>query len=50
MSTKDLDDFAEKRIRSFGAVPSFQRATMDSSSICSSINNEVSTGFQVKIK
>ena len=23
MSTKDLDDFAEKRIKSFGAVPSF---------------------------
>jgi len=29
MSTKDLDDFAEKRIKSFGAVPSL-RATMDS--------------------
>jgi len=28
MSTKDLDDFAEKRIKSFGAVPSL-RATMD---------------------
>ena len=24
MSTQDLDDFAEKRIKSFGAVPSFK--------------------------
>jgi len=40
MSTKDLDDFAEKRIRSFGAVPSFKGYHGFPSSICSSINNE----------
>ena len=41
MSTKDLDDFAEKRIRDFGAVPSFKGYHGFPSSICSSINNEV---------
>jgi methionyl aminopeptidase len=41
MSTKDLDDFAEKRIREMGAVPSFKGYHGFPSSICSSINNEV---------
>ena len=36
MSTKDLDDFAEKRIKSFGAVPSFKGYHGFPSSICSS--------------
>ena len=39
MSTKDLDDFAEKRIKSFRAVPSFKGYHGFPSSICSSINN-----------
>ena len=38
MSTKDLDDFAEKRIREMGAVPSFKGYHGFPSSICSSIN------------
>ena len=48
MSTKDLDDFAEKRIRSFGAVPSFKGYHGFPSSICSSINNEVVHGIPNK--
>ena len=50
MSTKDLDDFAEKRIKSFGAVPSFKGYHGFPSSICSSINNEVVHGIPNKNK
>mgnify|MGYP001181739920 FL=1 len=45
MSTKDLDDFAERRIREMGAVPSFKGYHGFPSSICSSINNEVVHGI-----
>jgi len=50
MRTKDLDDFAEKRIKSFGAVPSFKGYHGFPSSICSSINNEVVHGIPSKTK
>ena len=50
MSTKDLDDFAEKRIREMGAVPSFKGYHGFPSSICSSINNEVVHGIPNKSK
>ena len=48
MSTQDLDDFAEKRIREMGAVPSFKGYHGFPSSICSSINNEVVHGIPNK--
>ena len=50
MSTKDLDDFAEKRIREMGALPSFKGYHGFPSSICSSINNEVVHGIPNKNK
>ena len=50
MSTKDLDDFAEKRIREMGASPSFKGYHGLPSSICSSINNEVVHGIPNKNK
>ena len=50
MSTKDLDDYAEKRILSFGAVPSFKGYHGFPASICSSINNEVVHGIPSKNK
>tara|TARA_B100000287_G_scaffold402228_1_gene422966 strand:+ start:295 stop:1134 length:840 start_codon:yes stop_codon:yes gene_type:complete len=50
MSTKDLDDFAEKRIREMGAVPSFKGYHGFPCSICSSINNEVVHGIPNKNK
>ena len=50
MSTKELDDFAEKRIREMGAVPSFKGYHGFPSSICSSINNEVVHGIPNKNK
>tara|TARA_B100000945_G_scaffold305004_1_gene291056 strand:+ start:408 stop:1247 length:840 start_codon:yes stop_codon:yes gene_type:complete len=50
MSTKDLDDFSEKRIREMGAVPSFKGYHGFPSSICSSINNEVVHGIPHKNK
>ena len=50
MSTQDLDDFAEKRIREMGAVPSFKGYHGFPSSICSSINNEVVHGIPNKKK
>ena len=50
MSTKDLDDFAEKRIREMGAVPSFKGYHGFPGSICSSINNEVVHGIPNKNK
>ncbi|ABM71749.1 putative methionine aminopeptidase [Prochlorococcus marinus str. MIT 9515] len=48
MSTKDLDDFAEKRIREMGAAPSFKGYHGFPSSICASINNEVVHGIPNK--
>ena len=50
MSTKDLDIFAEKRIREMGAVPSFKGYHGFPASICSSINNEVVHGIPSKNK
>ena len=50
MSTKELDAFAEKRIREFGAVPSFKGYHGFPASICSSINNEVVHGIPNKNK
>ena len=50
MSTKDLDDYAEKRIREMGAVPSFKGYHGFPSSICSSVNNEVVHGIPNKNK
>ena len=50
MSTKDLDNYAEKRIREMGAVPSFKGYHGFPSSICSSINNEVVHGIPNKNK
>ena len=50
MTTKDLDVFAEKRIREMGAVPSFKGYHGFPSSICSSINNEVVHGIPNKNK
>ena len=50
MSTQDLDDFAEKRIREMGAFPSFKGYHGFPSSICSSINNEVVHGIPNKNK
>ena len=50
MTTKDLDDFAENRIREMGAVPSFKGYHGFPGSICSSINNEVVHGIPSKKK
>ena len=50
MSTKDLDVFAEKRIREMGATPSFKGYHGFPASICSSINNEVVHGIPDKNK
>ena len=50
MSTKDLDDFAEKRIRGMGALPSFKGYHNFPASICASINNEVVHGIPNKNK
>ncbi len=50
MSTKDLDTFAEKRIREMGATPSFKGYHGFPASICSSINNEVVHGIPSKNK
>ena len=50
MSTKDLDIFAEKRIREMGATPSFKGYHGFPASICSSINNEVVHGIPNKNK
>ena len=50
MSTLDLDDYAEKRIREHGAEPSFKGYHGFPGSICSSINNEVVHGIPSKKK
>tara|TARA_B100000945_G_scaffold84529_1_gene65477 strand:+ start:442 stop:1281 length:840 start_codon:yes stop_codon:yes gene_type:complete len=48
ISTQDLDNFAEKRIRKMGAQPSFKGYHGFPASICSSINNEVVHGIPNK--
>ena len=50
MTTLDLDDYAEKRIREHGAEPSFKGYHGFPGSICSSINNEVVHGIPSKKK
>ncbi len=50
MSTLDLDNYAEKRIREHGAKPSFKGYHGFPGSICSSINNEVVHGIPSKTK
>ncbi len=45
MTTGDLDEFAERRIREMGAIPSFKGYHGFPGSICSSINNEVVHGI-----
>ncbi len=45
MTTADLDDYAEKRIREMGATPSFKGYHGFPASICASINNEVVHGI-----
>ena len=50
MSTLDLDNYAEKRIRDHDAEPSFKGYQGFPGSICSSINNEVVHGIPSKKK
>ena len=50
MSTLDLDNYAEKRIRDHDAQPSFKGYHGFPGSICSSINNEVVHGIPSKKK
>ena len=50
MSTLDLDNYAEKRIRDNDAKPSFKGYHGFPGSICSSINNEVVHGIPSKKK
>ena len=50
MSTLDLDNYAEKRIRDHDAKPSFKGYHGFPGSICSSINNEVVHGIPSKKK
>ena len=50
MSTLDLDNYAEKRIRDLNATPSFKGYHGFPGSICSSINNEVVHGIPSKKK
>ena len=50
MTTLDLDDYAEKRIRDHGAEPSFKGYHGFPGTICSSINNEVVHGIPSKKK
>ena len=50
MTTLDLDNYAEKRIREHGAEPSFKGYHGFPGSICSSINNEVVHGIPSKKK
>ncbi|MEL6606014.1 MAG: type I methionyl aminopeptidase [Cyanobacteria bacterium J06614_10] len=50
MTTGDLDDYAEKRIREMGATPSFKGYHGFPASICASVNNEVVHGIPRKRK
>jgi methionyl aminopeptidase len=45
MTTADIDNYAEKRIREMGAVPSFKGYHNFPASICASVNNEVVHGI-----
>ncbi len=45
LTTLDIDEFAERRIREMGAVPSFKGYHGFPASICASINNEVVHGI-----
>ena len=45
MTTADLDEYAEQRIRDMGATPSFKGYYGFPASICASINNEVVHGI-----
>lgn len=45
MTTADLDEHAEKRIREMGATPSFKGYYGFPASICASVNNEVVHGI-----
>lgn len=50
MTTADLDDHAEKRIREMGATPSFKGYHGFPASICASVNDEVVHGIPRKRK
>jgi methionyl aminopeptidase len=50
MTTADLDEYAEKRIREMGATPSFKGYYGFPGSICSCINNEVVHGIPSRRK
>ena len=50
MTTADLDDHAERRIREMGATPSFKGYHGFPGSICASINDEVVHGIPRKRK
>ena len=50
MTTKDIDVYAEQRIREMGATPSFKGYHGFPASICASINNEVVHGIPNKKK
>ena len=45
MTTADLDEYAEQRIREMGATPSFKGYYGFPASICASVNNEVVHGI-----
>ena len=45
MTTADLDQYAEQRIRDMGAIPSFKGYYGFPASICASVNNEVVHGI-----
>lgn len=45
MTTADLDEYAEERIRQMGATPSFKGYYGFPASICASVNNEVVHGI-----
>ena len=50
MTTADLDNYAENRIREMGATPSFKGYHGFPASICASVNNEVVHGIPRKRK
>ncbi len=50
MTTADLDEYAERRIREMGATPSFKGYYGFPASICSSINQEVVHGIPCRKK
>lgn len=50
ISTKELDEIAERTIRSYGATPSFKGYGGFPGTICASVNEEVVHGFPQKDK